>query len=92
MVAVRRPWPHWSVVSGLQGHHDTLLSASPSIHPLTFAVLTEAVMCRTPAPSSTLSTPSLDRLSEGEAALADFRHRGHVQDLAGVRGHRGRGS
>jgi hypothetical protein len=26
----------------------------------------------TPAPSSTLSTPSLDRLSEGEAALADF--------------------
>jgi hypothetical protein len=26
----------------------------------------------TTAPSSTLSTPSLDRLSEGEAALADF--------------------
>jgi hypothetical protein len=26
----------------------------------------------TPAPSSTLSTPSLDRLSEGEAAFADF--------------------
>jgi hypothetical protein len=26
----------------------------------------------TPVPSSTLSTPSLDRLSEGEAALADF--------------------
>jgi hypothetical protein len=27
---------------------------------------------RTPVPSFTLSTPSLDRLSKGEAALADF--------------------